>query len=155
MGYRETSTYSPGQESSHLDGEPVLLKLTQGIPLLNPDCDTDKNTDCNIFKLNNNGGGFLYYALDAPFYFIYFFRATSEVYGSSQARGQIGAAAASSRHSHSNIRSESHLQPTPQLVAMPDPLSGARDQTHILIDTSRVCNLLSHSQNSDAPFLNK
>ena len=41
--------------------------------------------------------------------------------GSSQARGQIGAVAASLRHSHSNARSELHLQPTPQLMTTPDP----------------------------------
>ena len=44
-------------------------------------------------------------------------------YASSQARGQIGAVAASLCHSHSNVGSKPSLQPTPlQLVAMPDPL---------------------------------
>ena len=37
------------------------------------------------------------------------FRATTEAYGSSQARGQIGATAASLCHSHSNTGSELHL----------------------------------------------
>ena len=41
--------------------------------------------------------------------------------GGSQARALIGAAAASLRHSHSNAGSEPHLQPTPQLTAVPDP----------------------------------
>ena len=36
-------------------------------------------------------------------------------------RGGIRAAAASLPHSHSNTGSEQHLQPTPQLMAMPDP----------------------------------
>ena len=49
------------------------------------------------------------------------FRAAPTAYGSSQTRGQIGAAAAGLHHSHSNARSEPHLQPTPQLMAMPDP----------------------------------
>ena len=40
-------------------------------------------------------------------------------YGGSQARGLIGAAAASLRHSHA--RSEPHMQPTPQLMTTPDP----------------------------------
>ena len=55
--------------------------------------------------------------------FIYFclFRAALEVYGISQARGQIRAAAAGLNHSHSNARSELHLQPTSQLMAMSDP----------------------------------
>ena len=45
---------------------------------------------------------------------------TLEVYGSFQARGLIGAAAASLHHSHSNIGSEPCLQPTPQLTATAD-----------------------------------
>ena len=53
--------------------------------------------------------------------FVLFFRATPAAYGSAQARGRIGAAAASVHHSHSNDRSEPCLQPTPQLTAMPDP----------------------------------
>ena len=47
--------------------------------------------------------------------------ATPEAYGSSQARGQIGAVAAGLHHSHSNIRPESPLSPTPQLTGTPDP----------------------------------
>jgi len=42
-------------------------------------------------------------------------------YGSSQARSQIGVVAAGIHQSHSNLGSESHMQPTPQLTAMPDP----------------------------------
>ena len=48
-------------------------------------------------------------------------KATPTAYGSSQARGWIGATAASLRHSHSNAGSERHLWPTLQLIAMPDP----------------------------------
>ena len=68
------------------------------------------------------------------------FRATPTAYGGSQARGPIGATAAGLRHSHSNARSEPRLQPIPQLTATPilNPLSKARDSTHILTDTSRV-----------------
>ena len=54
------------------------------------------------------------------------FRATS--YGSSQAKSPIGAIAASLRHSHSNTGSESHLQPTPQLMAMLDHQPTERGQ---------------------------
>ena len=43
------------------------------------------------------------------------------VYGGSQARGPTGATAADLHHSHSNVGSEPRLQPTPQLMAMPDP----------------------------------
>ena len=47
--------------------------------------------------------------------------AISVAYGGSQARDQIGAAAAGLRHVHGDVRSELHLQPTLQLVAMLDP----------------------------------
>jgi len=42
-------------------------------------------------------------------------------YGGSQARGLIRATAAGLRQSHSNVGSEPCLQPTPQLMATPDP----------------------------------
>ena len=42
-------------------------------------------------------------------------------YGGFQARGQIGAAAAGLRHSHSIAGSKPPLRPTPQVTAMPDP----------------------------------
>ena len=44
-------------------------------------------------------------------------------YGNSQARGRIGAVATSLRQSHSNTRSKTCLQPTPQLTATLDPLT--------------------------------
>ena len=52
-----------------------------------------------------------------------FFRAACVAYGSSQARGLIGAAAASLCHSHSNKGSRPHLWPTSQLTATVDPES--------------------------------
>ena len=56
--------------------------------------------------------------------FIYLFFAiswaTPAVYGGSQARGPIGAAAASLRQSHSNTESKPHLRPMPQLTETPD-----------------------------------
>ena len=61
------------------------------------------------------------------FLFFFFFRTTPSAYGGSQARGRIGATAAGLHHSHSNARPEPCLQPTPQLVAMLNPLSEARD----------------------------
>ena len=53
--------------------------------------------------------------------FLVFTRAAPMAYGDSQARGLIGAVAASLRQSQSNARSEPHLQPTPQLTATLDP----------------------------------
>ena len=49
------------------------------------------------------------------------FRAAPVAYGGSQARGPIRATAASLHHSHNNARSEPHLLPTTQLMAMSDP----------------------------------
>ena len=56
------------------------------------------------------------------FFFFFFFPLTTvpEACGRSQARDPVGATAAGLHHSHSNPRSELHLQPTLQLVAMPD-----------------------------------
>ena len=51
-------------------------------------------------------------------FFFFPFRATPEVYGSSQARGWIWAAAASLHHSHT--RSEPWLRPPPPLTATLD-----------------------------------
>ena len=87
------------------------------------------------------------------FYFNFSFRAALTAYGSSQARGQIRAAAACLYYS--NARSEPHhLQPTLQLAATwePYPLSEARGQTHILMDTSGVLNPLSHNRDSCTRF---
>ena len=47
--------------------------------------------------------------------------AAPAAHGSSPARGGTGAAASSLHHSHSNVGSEPHLQPTPQLTATLDP----------------------------------
>ena len=56
-----------------------------------------------------------------PPLFFAFSRGALVAYGGSQVRGVIGAVAASLRQSHSNVGSELHLQPTPQLTATPDP----------------------------------
>ena len=47
--------------------------------------------------------------------------AAPAAYGGSQARGSIGTIAVGLHQSHSNAGSELHLQPTPQLMATPDP----------------------------------
>ena len=54
------------------------------------------------------------------FFFFVFSRATPAACGGSQARGLIGAVAAGLQHSLSNLGSEPCLQPTSQLVAMPN-----------------------------------
>ena len=80
------------------------------------------------------------------FYFYFVFLGPQHAaYGSSQARDPIGAAAAGLRYSHSNIRSEPRLWPSPQLTAswILNPLSKARDRTNVLMDISLVQLLLS------------
>ena len=72
------------------------------------------------------GKGGSYYSLDFCVYWkmskirkvlLHFvFRAIGEAYGSSQARGQIGATAAGLHHNHSNIATKPCLQPTPQFT---------------------------------------
>ena len=56
-----------------------------------------------------------------PFLFFCLFRAVPVAHGGSQARSQIGATTAG--YSHSHMGSKPHLQPTPQLTAMPDPFT--------------------------------
>ena len=65
-----------------------------------------------IYLQNRNIGYFFAISWAAP-----------AAYGGSQARGRTGAVATGLRQSHSNTGSEPHLQPTPQLTAMPDPLT--------------------------------
>ena len=62
-------------------------------------------------------------------------------YGGSQARGGIGAVAAGQHHSHSNMGSEPylHLHHSSQQFCILNPLSEARDRTHVLMDANRVC----------------
>ena len=70
------------------------------------------------------------------FFFLSFcpVRAALAAYGGSQARGLVGAVAASLRQSHSSAGSEPRLRPTPQL----NPLSKARDRTRTLMVPSRI-----------------
>ena len=58
-----------------------------------------------------------------PFFFFFLFAvswAAPASYGGSQARGPVGAVAASLHQSHSNAGSEPRLRPTSQLTATPD-----------------------------------
>ena len=76
------------------------------------------------------------------------FRARPEAYRSSQAKGRIGAAAASL---HMATLDPSHICDqccSLQQCWILNPLNKARDQTHIFMDTSQVLNPLSHNGNS-------
>ena len=61
------------------------------------------------------------YGLPVLLFFFFCFLGLVPADGGSQARGPIRAVTASLHHSHSNVGSEPHLGPTPQLMAMPDP----------------------------------
>ena len=54
-------------------------------------------------------------------FWLLFFRAAPTAYRGSQARGPIGATAASLCHSHSYWGSKPHLLPAPRFPAMSDP----------------------------------
>ena len=87
-------------------------------------------------------------------------RAVPAAYGSSQARSQNRAAAATLCHSHSNAGSFnpiSTLRGSAQQcwIGSFNPLSKAKDQTHIFMDTSQVLNLLSHNWNAQSFILNE
>ena len=90
-------------------------------------------------------------------YTIYFlFRAVPAAYGSSQTRGQIGAAVAGLHHCHSkwDLSGVCNLHHGSQQRWILNPLRETRDWTEILMDTSWVCNLLSHNGNALHYFLN-
>ena len=93
---------------------------------------------CSSASIN----GITQHALLVSSFFILFFfflllMATAAAYGSFQARGRIGAEAAGLRHSHSNARSELHLQPMLQLAATlaPYPTEWGQGSNHMLVDT--------------------
>ena len=87
------------------------------------------------------------------FVFLFSIWGTPTAYASSQARGWMGATAAVLCHSHSTARFELHLGPMGKLEhQILNPLSKARNQTHILMDTSRVLNPLSHNWNAIPQF---
>ena len=68
------------------------------------------------------------------------FRAAPAAHGGSQARDRIGAVAAGLHHSHSNVESEPHNQPThsSQQRRILNPLSEVRNGTYVLMDTSQI-----------------
>ena len=74
-------------------------------------------------------------------FFFFLFGATPMAYGSSQARGKIGAIAAALHHSHSHTGSKPCLQLTPRSWQrwIFSPLSEARNWTCNLMVPSQIC----------------
>ena len=63
---------------------------------------------------------FFFTPVSLHFFFFWLYRSTPSAYRHSQVRDHIGAAAASLHLSHSNLGSELHLRPIPQLMATTD-----------------------------------
>ena len=121
---------------SHSNADPShICNLHHSSPqcrILNP-LSKARNQTCNLmvpsqvhFCYNSAGTPVCFsYLLCFSYLFIYLFislfRATHMAYGGSQDRDRIRAVAAGLQYSHNNARSESHLQPTPQLMATLDP----------------------------------
>ena len=88
-----------------------------------------KQVHSTIYKIDKQGFTLehkeLYSLPCGGFFVFFFFKATPMAYGRSQAGGRTGAAAASLHHSSWQHR-------------ILNPLSEARDQTHILMDTNQV-----------------
>ena len=86
------------------------------------------------------GDFYLSFLLNIDFVFCFgLFRATPAAYGSSQARGLIGTTAASLHHSHSmwDLSRVCDLHHSSQQRQILNPLSKARGQTLILMDTGQ------------------
>ena len=88
-----------------------------------------KERSQTVVRKKKDTGYFILFILFFIFAFTsFFFRAAPAAHGGSQAKGQIGATAASLRHSHSNTRFQPRLRPTPQLKATLDPSPTERGQ---------------------------
>ena len=92
--------------------EGVFVVWNSGFSSLSSAIGGKKKTDSSEVATDLNRNFFFFFCL---------FRAVPAAYGSSQARGRIGAAAACLHHSHSSATSELNLRPTLQLTAMSDP----------------------------------
>ena len=117
-----------------------LSRVSVDVPLLDTPCKQIPTIRARHFCLSDHTMFRSAFWHGSVFCFLVCFRAASVAYGSSQVRGWIGGIAVSLHHSHGNARPELRLLPTPQLMAMPNPLNPlreARDGTCIFMDTSR------------------
>ena len=70
------------------------------------------------------------------FFFFHLFRPALAAYGESWARGPVRAVAAGLHHTQSNAGSDLHQRSWHHQIL--NPLSEARDGTHVLMDASQV-----------------
>ena len=92
------------------------MQGTEGVPLSL--CQSNLRTGHEMYDVLDTRAVFTEYILFCLFAFS---RAAPAAYGGSQAKDLIGAVATSLHHSHSNVGSELHLPPTPQLMATLEP----------------------------------
>ena len=87
--------------------------------------------------------------------FFFFLRAAPVVYGSSLASGQIWAAAAAyaTATATRDLSLKCNLCWGLQQCQILNPMSEARDRTHILMDASQVLNLQGHGHSGNSHFL--
>ena len=81
----------------------------------------------------------IYLQISIYLFSLFFFKGLHmqhKLYGSSQARSRISATAAGLHYSHSSWGSKLHHGSGQYRIL--NPLSGARDRTHILMDSSQV-----------------
>ena len=90
-------------------------------------------------------------------FFFFLFRATPVACGSSQTRDEqeLQLPAYSTATAMPHLSRIGDLCHSSQQCWILNPRGKARDQTHVLMDTSRVLNLLSHNRNSSFIFLSQ
>ena len=111
LHWQPTPIFRCFPKPSHYHNKRHLYDLLQEIPRVLVALCQEWEQRPNIYFLFKN----LY--IYTHFFFFLLFRATPAAYGSSQARGGIGTAAAGLYHSHGSTGSKLHLRPTPQLRA--------------------------------------
>ena len=120
----------------------ATVKNSMEIPFKTTICSSNP-TPGHLSRENHTLNRYMHSSVDCStvlfFFFNCLFRVTPMTYGSSQARGQIGAVAASLYHSHSNKGSKSYLHHSSRQCRILNPLSEVMNQTRVLMNASRVC----------------
>ena len=98
----------------------------------------------------------IFWKLNIPHLFFFFFRTTPVAYSSSQARSwmELQLLAYATATATQDLRHVCELHHSSRHCWIPDPLSEARDQTHILVDISWICFCCTTTGTPDIPHLN-